>query len=184
MANFQIICPARAASACAVIMALLAAGCGSDLGGSLQGDSITAYEASSAFSPTGHHVAALGDGRYRITATGSAATPKSRVEKIAMARAAEFGIEQKHKFFQAAPAQFSIRCGKREYLEKGEKRHLPARGYAVVELDVVYANDAPDVNFRPVKDVSSALQTELQTETIAPEAMAEAAREVNAQCGA
>ena len=129
-------------------------------------------------------MAALGDGRYRITATGSAATPKSWVEKIAMARAAEFGIEQKHKFFQAAPAQFSIRCGKREYLEKGEKRHLPARGYAVVELDVVYANDAPDVNFRPVKDVSSALQTELQTETIAPEAMAEAAREVNAQCGA
>jgi len=149
----------------------------------MQSSSITGYEASSAFSPTGHHVAELGDGRYRVTATGSAWTPKSRVEKIALARAAEFGIEQKSKFFQTSPPQTSIRCGKREYIEKGEKKRLPARGYSVVEVDVVYANQPTDPSYRPVKEVSAALQAELLAEAVADDAKQAAAAEVAAQCG-
>jgi hypothetical protein len=183
MANDRMAGSAKLLNACTIMLALSCVGCGSDLGGGFQVDTVTAYEAASAFSPTGHHVEELADGRYRITATGSAATPKSRVEKIAIARAAEFGIESNQKFFQTSVPQISIRCGKREYLEKGEKRRLPARGYSVVEVDVVYANTATDPSFRPVRDASRALQTELQTEVITPEAKTEAARNVNAQCG-
>lgn len=168
----------------AAFLALAVAACGSDLGGGLQPNSVTAYEAASAFSPTGHHVADLGGGRFRVTATGSAATPKSRVEKIAMARAAEFGIENGGKYFQAAAPQFSIRCGKRDYVEKGEKKVLPARGYTVVQLDVAYSNAPPDPSYRAAKDVSDALKAELQAEAVAEEAKQAALAEVTAQCGA
>ncbi len=91
----------------------------------------------------------MSDGRVRVTATGSAATPKARVEKIAMARAAEYGIERNASYFQTSAPQFSIRCGKREYLEKGEKKKLPARGYSVVEIDVAYATTPADASYRP-----------------------------------
>lgn len=165
------------------LLAFATAGCGSDLGAGLQPTAVTPYAASNALSPTGHHVTDLGDGRYRITATGSAATPKARVEKIALARAAEFGVERSSKFFQAATPQFSIRCGKREYLEKGEKRKLPARGFAVVEVDVTYANSAADPSYRATKDVSEALQAEIQAESVAEEARQSALAEVTAQCG-
>lgn len=173
-----------AASVAASIFCVFSlAGCGSDFGSALQPNSVTSYEASSAFSPTGHHVADLGDGRYRITGTGSAATPKTRVEKIAMARAAEFGVENKHKYFQAAVPQFSIRCGKRDYIEKGQKKTLPARGYSVVQIDVAYANAAGDPSYRSVKDAAESLKTELQTEVVADDAKQAAMAEVAAQCG-
>ncbi|MBR2534890.1 MAG: hypothetical protein IKE66_02340 [Hyphomicrobium sp.] len=167
-----------------VATGLAAAGCGSDLGGGLQPNTVTAYEAASAFSSTGHHVADLGGGRYRVTATGSAATPKARVEKIAMARAAEFGVENNGKYFQPAAPQFSIRCGKREYLEKGEKKTLPVRGYTVVQVDVAYSNTQTDPSYRAAKDVSETLKAELQGEQVADEARQAATAEVTAQCGA
>ncbi|MEQ1651731.1 MAG: hypothetical protein ABL897_04520 [Hyphomicrobium sp.] len=164
--------------------AAVLAACGTDLGGGLQSGSVTGYEAANALSPTGHHVADLGGGRYRITATGSALTPKARVEKIGMARAAEFGIEQKQKFFQASALQHSIRCGKRDYIERGVKKQLPNRGYSVVEIDVIYANTATDPSFRPVKDTAEALMAELRSEVVPEEARIEPEREIKAQCGA
>lgn len=166
------------------MLALCAGGCGSDLGGGLQGNAVTPYTASNSFSPTGHHVADLGGGRYRVTATGSASTPKERVEKIALARAAEFGIEQKSKFFQATAPQTSIRCGKRDYIEKGEKKKLPARGYMVTEIDVVYANAATDPSYRPVKETSETLQAELLAEQVADDVKQATSAQVTAQCGA
>ncbi len=160
------------------------AGCGTGLDTTFQANTVTGYEAASAFSPTGHSVAALPDGRFRITATGSPATPKSRVEKIALARAAEFGGEQHKKFFQTSAPQISIRCGKREYLEKGEKKKLRATGYSVVEIDVVYADSAADPSFRPVRQAVDTLKAELQAEVVADDARNQAASEVSAQCGA
>lgn len=177
-------CHAHGAVVLACAATLVLTGCGSDLGGALQSNAVTPYVASSAFSPTGHHVADLGNGRYRVTATGSASTPKARVEKMAMARAAEFGVEQQSKYFQTSVPNVSIRCGKREYIEKGEKKYLPVRGYTVAEVDVVYANTPADPSYRPVKDTSSALLAELQAETVAEEARQAATAEVSAQCGA
>lgn len=171
----------RASAAAGAI--LLAAGCGTDLGGAIGGNSITAYQAASAFSPTGHHVAALADGRIRVTATGSPSTPKARVEKIALARAAEYGAEQGHKFFQATAPQVAIRCAKRDYLEKGEKKQLPVRGHPVAEIDVVYASAATGPDFRPSKGTADALKAELAAENADDSARAAAAAEVAAQCG-
>ncbi len=170
-------------SIAAALVASSLAGCGADLASGLQTHSITSYEAANAFSPTGYQVTGLGDGRVRVTATGSAATPKARVEKIAIARAAEYGIERNTSYFQTSAPQFSIRCGKREYLEKGEKKKLPARGYSVVEIDVTYATTPADASYRPAREVSTALKAELQSETVADADKQAAFAEVAAQCG-
>lgn len=167
----------------AQVLLLWLTGCGTDAGGGLQTNAVTSYGAANALSPTGHQVTDLGDGRYRITATGSAATPKARVEKIALARAAELGVERNSKYFQAATPQFSIRCGKREYIEKGQKRYLPPRGYSVVEIDVAYANTPADPSYRSARDVNAALQAEFQTEAVADADKQAAMAEVAAQCG-
>ena len=166
-----------------VAAAILLTGCGADLAATMQGSSVTDYQAASMFSPTGHSVAALADGRFRVTATGSPTTPVARVEKIAAARAAEFGSEQHKKFFQTSTPQASIRCGKREYLEKGEKKKLPMTGYSVVEIDVTYADVASDASFRPVNATAGALKAELQADVVAEEARNQSAAAVRAQCG-
>lgn len=165
------------------MLALCLAGCGTDLAGGLQTQSITSYEAANALSPTGYQVTELGDGRFRVTATGSAATPQARVEKIAMARAAEYGIERNSKYFQTSVPQFTIRCGKRDYVEKGQKKTLPARGYSVVEIDVAYAAAPADASYRPAREVSSALKAELQSEAVADADKQAAFAQVAAQCG-
>lgn len=161
--------------------AIAVAACGADLAGSLTGNSVTGYEASSAFGPTGHSVSALGKNRVRVTATGSAATPPARVEKIALARAAEYGADAGHKFFKADQPQHSVRCGKRQTSERGNIVKLPAKGYAVVDVDVTYASAATDPTFRPTKDTADALKAELAGEAVAPDTAAKAA--VEQQCG-
>lgn len=118
-----------------------------------------------------------------MTATGSAATPKARVEKIALARAAEYGIENNSKYFQTSAPQFSIRCGKRDYVERGQKKTLPARGYSVVEIDVAYAATPADASYRPARETGAALRAELQSETVAAADKQAAFAEVAAQCG-
>lgn len=172
-----------AAATAAAVFASCLAGCGADLAGGLQTQSITSYEAANALSPTGYQVTDLGDGRIRVTATGSAATPKARVEKIAVARAAEYGIERNSKYFQTSAPQFSIRCGKRDYVERGQKKTLPARGYSVVEIDVVYAATPADASYRPARETGAALRAELQSETVADADKQAAFAEVAAQCG-
>lgn len=160
--------------------ASLVAACGADLIGAGNA-SVTGYEAASLFGPTGHTVSQLPDGRIRVTATGSAATSKARVEKIALARAAEYGAESGHKFFRAELPQHSIKCGKRERIERGEKIKIAPRGYSVVDLDVIYANDLADVTFKPTKDTADSLKAEILSEPAVPDEQAKAA--VDAQCG-
>lgn len=167
------------ASAIAAVASLVAA-CGADLinpGGA----PITGYEASNVFAPTGHSVSQLADGRVRVTATGSAATSKARVEKIALARAAEYGAESGHKYFRTEPPQHSIKCGKRQRVERGETIKLPARGYSIVDLDVTYANDLTDQTFKPTKDTAEALKAEIAAEPAVADDAAKAT--VDAQCG-
>ncbi|MGQ0457574.1 MAG: hypothetical protein ACT4OU_10985 [Hyphomicrobium sp.] len=165
-----------------LVCAALAA-CGADLAGNLTGAPITGYEASNVISPTGHSVAAYGDGRFRITATGSSTTPKARVEKIALARAAEYGVESGHKFFKTDAPRHSILCGKKQTSERGQTVNLPARGYAVVQVDVSYAKDAADPTYRATKETAEILKAEIAAEQPAPEAQAEIKAAVGAQCG-
>ena len=174
--------PCRCALA-VLMFSLTLAGCGTGLDTALQVNSVTGFEASSIFSPAGHSIAELPGGRFRITAMGSPSTPRARVEKIAVARAADFGLEQKKKFFQTSAPQSSIRCGKRDYIEKGEKKKLPAKGYTVVEVDVAYADTATDPGFRLVHETADTLKAELLAEVVPDDVRAQTANEVRAQCG-
>lgn len=158
------------------------AACSGDLSG-LQAKPVTGYIAANALAPTGHSVSTLPDGRYRVTATGSPYTPANRLEKIAMARAAEYGMEQKMKFFQASAPQAAVRCGKTEYIERGTKKKLPATGYRVVEIDVAYANNQSDPSFQPAKQTADTLKAELVSEVVPEETKDAIAAEVKAQCG-
>lgn len=171
--------------ACSFATLLLTA-CAGDGGTSLSlapsAPTVTPYIAASVFAPAGHAVSGLGDGRVRVTATGSAATSVERVEKIAMARAAEYGAEQNHKFFKATAPQVSTRCGKTHAMSKGEKRKIQPRGYVVAIVDVSYARDATDAEFRPTRATADQLKAELAAD---PALTAPAAinPEIASQCG-
>ena len=160
------------------------AGCGADLAsGALHSSSVTGYKDSSLFDPAGHKIAVLPDGRFRVTAAGSAETPKARVEKIAMARAAEYGAELHRSGFQTTQPVHSIRCDKRSYSEKGVRVEKPKVGYNVVEIDVTYSNSSSDPAFKPCKTTAKTLKAELQSEAVPPEVLSQTAAEVAAQCG-
>lgn len=166
-----------------VLAALGVVGCASDLNSTIQLNSVSGYQTASAFSPIGHSMSALDDNRYRVTVVGSDSTPNERLEKIAHARAAEWGAEEKKKFFQAAPANFTVRCGKGSYVRKGETVTAKKVDYRVAEVDVVYATSAVDPSYRPSKDTSAILQGQLQTDVVPPDVQASLAQEVKAQCG-
>ncbi|PPC88315.1 MAG: hypothetical protein CTY31_03835 [Hyphomicrobium sp.] len=166
-----------------VLAALGTVGCASDLNSTVQLNSVSGYQTATAFSPIGHSMSAIDENRYRVTVVGSDSTPNERLEKIAHARAAEWGVEQKKKFFQAAPANFTVRCGKGSYVRKGETVTAKKVDHRVAEVEVVYAANASDPSYRPSKDTSAALQGQLQTDVVPPDMQASLAQEVKAQCG-
>ncbi len=57
-------------------------------------------DASNILSPAGYCQTKIDDTHYKVTATGTEATPKERVEKIARARAAQIGVDQKLQVLQ------------------------------------------------------------------------------------
>ena len=161
---------------------LALAGCGTDLAQVGKPDGLTPYQAASFFSPVGYSVAQIEGARFRVTAVGTASTPKTRVEKIALARAADYGAEINQKFFLSGPARLSIRCGKSQRMEKGEKIAIVPKDYSVAEIDVAYAGDATGPDWRPTKESADALKAELVSEAAAPEVQAQAASAVAAEC--
>lgn len=143
---------------------------------------VTDYVAASMLSPTGHSVSGLADGRVRVTATGSATTPVDRLQKIALARAAEYGSVENKKFFQASPPVTSYRCQKGERLERGNTVKQPARAYTVVTVDVTYSPTAVDTSYQPTKATAAAIQQEIVAQTVPPDVQAATADLVVAQC--
>jgi hypothetical protein len=165
-----------------VLLALT--GCGANLASVAHPEpSVTGYQVSSLFDPAGHSIAVLPDGRYRVTSTGSAGTPKDRLEKIAIARAAEYGAEMHKKWFQISQPVHTIRCAKGDYSDKGVRVAKPKVGYAVADIDVTYADAASDATFKPVRGTAETLKGELQSEVVPPDVQSQAATEVYAQCG-
>lgn len=164
--------------------ALVSTGCAGDQPlGQQFGSGVTGYVASNAFSPPGYSLAALPDGRFRVTATGNASTPASRVEKIALARAADYGQEQHKKFFSATAPQSTVRCGKRDAAIKGEKVKLPATGYTVSEIDVTYSDAANDPSFKAVRETAEALKAELLAEQVPADLQGQTFADIKARCG-
>jgi len=142
---------------------------------------VASYEAANAFMPSGYSATKLDATHYQVKATGTESTPKSRVEKIARARAAQIGVEEHLAYFKVAGVAHGVRCNKRQAGYKSEP--TPASSRPTVVLDVVYAPDPGDPTFASSAQAFEALSAELANEVIAPEAKAVAAQETRASCG-
>lgn len=158
------------------------AACGATMSEFTTSSTVANYQPASLFSPTGYSLANNADGSLRVTASGPPATPTERLEKIALARAAEYGAEQHLKSFKATPAQVSVKCGKSEYFVKGERNKVKPLDYRVVSIDVTYGPDALDPAARSTNETAETLKAQLASETIPPDVQAQAAQDVARQC--
>lgn len=154
-------------------------GCSGGLAG--LSDPVAAYGASNILSPTGYSQTKLDDMHFKVTATGTEATPKERVEKIARARAAQIGVDQKLKYFKVAGVQHGVSCSKRQ--EGYKSSDVPATSRPTVVLDVVYANEPTDPTFASTEEAYQTLSAELANEVVGPDAKAVAIQETRTSCG-
>ena len=144
--------------------------------------SVTSYGPANAILTTGYSDTELGPDHFEVRAKGSSMTPPERLAKIALARAAEIGVEQKRKFFKAGPAVQSIVChAARDTAHKSGR--VAAERAPVAVLDVVYAKTADEPSFQPSAETFERLRGELAQETVSAEAKAAAASAAQAQCG-
>ena len=148
------------------------------------GSPVAGYTRSNAFLLAGYSEKSIDTTHYEVSANGTQATPKARVEKIAMTRAAEIGVEGKQRYFRVVSVQHGMRCGKKQELYKGPTQ--PALRYPTVTLDVIYANGAapPDASWQVSADAHARLAEELRTEAVASDESVAVAADVKGQCGA
>ena len=138
------------------------------------------FTAASVFSPVGYNQTKIDDTHYQVQASGTEATPKDRIEKIARARAAQIGVDEKLKFFKVTSVQHSITCNRRQ--DGYKSTPTPASARPSVVIDVVYAKDATDPSFQSSEEALNTLKTDLAAESVAPEARAAAVQETLESC--
>lgn len=167
-----------------VSLAGLVAGCSGDMNlSSLAANtSVVGYTAANAFSPSGYSEQPGPNGTVRITAVGTPATPAARLEKIALARAADYGAEQNQKMFKAEPAQYNFRCGKSDIANKGQMSKVKPSDYRVVQIDVSYSSEVNDPSARPTKQTAAALKAELESEAVPIDVQTSASQEIASNC--
>lgn len=174
----------RALSVASVLSSAIAlSACGANMNELSTSSTIAGYQPASLFSPTGYSISNGANGGIHVTAAGPPGTPVDRLEKIALARAAEYGDEQHLKTFTATPAQVSLKCGKTKVYIKGERNDIKPADYRVVEIDVTYGTDALDPQVRKTHETAETLKTQLASESVPPDVQAAAAQEVAQQCG-
>ena len=174
---------ARSAAPLLAVAVLLSA-CGADMNGMATSSTTVAnYQPANLFSPTGYSLSNGANGALHVTAAGPPGTPVDRLEKIALARAAEYGNEQHLKTFTATPAQTSITCGKTKIYVKGERTDIKPMDYRVVAIDVTYGTDALDPQVRKTRETAETLKAQIASETVPPDVQAAAVQEVAQQCG-
>jgi hypothetical protein len=153
-----------------LLSATAVSGCGSTIDGVgapsfAVFSAVSSYKSANAFDTTGHSERELGADHYLVRATGSAATPPDRVEKIAIARAAELGAELKFKAFRASPGLHTVSCTPAK--PKTHKTEaVAAASRPVVEIDVVYIKEPTDPTFAETaaaQRLIDALATDLPT---------------------
>jgi hypothetical protein len=142
---------------------------------------IASYGESNAFAPAGYSQTKIDDTHYQVRATGTESTPRQRVEKIARARAAQIGVEEKLRYFKVASVQHAVKCSKRQAGYKSQDTQPSNR--PTVVLDVVYAKDWADPSFAETAPAFDTLSNELTSEVLDTEAKALAAQEIRAGCG-
>lgn len=168
------------AVASGVVLAL--AGCGASLV-DLTTASVTNYQAANVFAPAGYNISQNADGSMHVTAAGSPSTPSDRLNKIAMAAAADYGDQQHMKTFTATPPQTTFKCGKTKTADKGKVIDIKPIDLRVVSIDVTYGRDGIAPAARNSKETAGQLKAELASETVPPDVQAAATQEVAQQCG-
>jgi hypothetical protein len=149
--------------------------------GSVDMKPVASLSATNMMSPSGYSESKVSDTQYQVKATGTESTPKARIEKIARARAAQIGVEQKLKYYKVTNVQFGIHCGKKHEFYKGGATAAGSR--QTVMLDVIYAKEPPDPTYVSAQESYEALNGELNAEVIAPDAKTAAEQEARAGCG-
>ena len=153
-----------------------------DAPGTLSLGSPTGYAAANALFTLGFSEKELAPNQFTVRAKGTAVTPPARLEKIALARAAEIGVEQNMKFFKAAPAVHTIECKDAKALPHKSGKTESTRS-PVATLEAVYAKDQADPVFLPSADTFARLSREISEDAVSAEAMAQASSAVTAACG-
>jgi hypothetical protein len=164
-------------------LAALLGACAANLSQLGSTSAVAGYQPASLFSPTGYSVSNNADGSLHVTAAGPPGTPADRLEKIALARAAEYGNEQHIKTFKATPAEVSITCGKTKVSIRGQQTDLKPTDYRIAAIDVTYGTDALDPQVRNSQETANALKAQLASETVPPDVQSAAAQEVAQRCG-
>ena len=143
-----------------------------------------AYTRSSALLRSGYSETAIDDSHYQVRATGVASAPAAQIEKLALTRAAEIGVESKFRYFKVTNIRQAVECGRKQDVYKGATQ--AAFYLRTVSLDVAYAkgNAPPDAAYLNADDSYARYAAALKTETAAPETAAAAMAEAKAQCGA
>lgn len=157
-------------------------GCGATLG-DLTTASVTNYQAANLFAPAGYSISANSDGSTHVTAAGSPGTPSTRLEKIALAAAADYGASQHQKTFTATPAQTTFKCGKTKTSDKGNQVAIKPTDLRIVSIDVTYGRDGIAPAARNTRETAEALKAEIAGEGVPPDVQAAATQEVSQQCG-
>lgn len=146
--------------------------------------SVAAYQRSNAFSPTGFSESIIDETHFQVTAGGTETTSSERVEKIALARAAEIGVERRFGYFKVLSVTHGATCSKKRELSRGTV--VPATRAPTVVLDVIYAKRPPpgDDGFKASKETFSGVSADLAGEVQTPESAAAALAALQAKCGA
>lgn len=131
--------------------------------------------------PSGYSQTKISDTEYQVKATGTEATPKSRIEKIARARAAQIAIDEKMAYYKVANVQYGVACTKSHNFYKGGSSASGSR--QTVMLDVVYAKVPTDPSFVSAKESFEALSGELTNDAISTEEKTAAQQEARSACG-
>ena len=132
-------------------------------------------------SPSGYSETKVSDTQYQVQAAGTEATPKARIEKIARARAAQIGVEEKMKFYKVASVQYGVACQKAHEFYKGGTTSREAARQSCSTSSTPRSRRTR-LSSAP-RTATTALSGELASEEVPPEAKAAAEQEARAGCG-
>lgn len=145
------------------------------------GGSGVSYTSSNAFKPTGFNETRVDDTHFQVRATGDAKTTPQRLQKMALARAAEIGVEEKLDWFKVEGTDSSYACGKKIDGYKGagaNGAHL-----RTVKLTVAYAKTQADPAYQKADTAFAAAKADLDADSPGPDAITAAEQELKQTCG-
>lgn len=144
--------------------------------------SVTSYASANAIITTGYSDREIAADHFEVRVKGSTVTPAARLEKIAMARAAEIAVDRRFKYFKTGPYAHGVSCKEAKDISHKGGRAAAERA-PVVAVDVVYANDVLDAGYSPAAATFERLSAELAAESVTAEEKTAAASSVQAKCG-